>query len=417
MKKPKSDNSEEIVVDKIVCEILSKLPVRSLVRFKSVCKPWRFLVENDPYLRDLHLIHSKTRPNFFVVLEKTEVGKALLVTADYLSIDEGSGKAVAALDIHNIREIDVPDTVRFFGPLNGLVGFYDSMKYRGIRLSNVCTQETTPWIQSTFLAKFKPKGEVVLRLAHCQLGFDPVTKSYKVACICIIKYSDFRCSNDVFCEVLTVGDHEWRTVENVPSCLTRYYIRRGSSVYLNGSIYYRTFSFMKIGWLDNDKIAVFDVCSERFRVIRIPDYIVYHPRDVDSPITSPVNLLDMDGHLALSCRIDDYQVKLWFYDNDDGYKSKNCWREDAIELPFAWDKDRWLTFHPVAGKDQIIMKSCQNYFVYKTRKGCNFSYHSYNWRKKTFTQLKINGIPSAIDHLFSHSNFDTIFVESLLPVQ
>lgn len=51
--------------DDIVCDILSRLPVKSLLRFKCVYKRWYSLIR-DPYFVDLHLIRSKAHQRLFV---------------------------------------------------------------------------------------------------------------------------------------------------------------------------------------------------------------------------------------------------------------------------------------------------------------------------------------------------------------
>ncbi|KAI3944636.1 hypothetical protein MKW98_021094 [Papaver atlanticum] len=49
----------------IVCDIPSRLPVKSLLRLKCVSKRWYSLIQ-DPYFVDLHLIRSKARQRLFV---------------------------------------------------------------------------------------------------------------------------------------------------------------------------------------------------------------------------------------------------------------------------------------------------------------------------------------------------------------
>ncbi|CAK9142904.1 unnamed protein product [Ilex paraguariensis] len=45
----------------LIVEILSRLPVKSLLRFKSVSKPWLALI-NNPKLISLHLSHTDVNP-------------------------------------------------------------------------------------------------------------------------------------------------------------------------------------------------------------------------------------------------------------------------------------------------------------------------------------------------------------------
>ncbi|KAI3956746.1 hypothetical protein MKW92_027012, partial [Papaver armeniacum] len=45
----------------VVCEILSRLPAKSLMRFKCVCKSWQSLIQRDGHFIDLHFSRSRTR--------------------------------------------------------------------------------------------------------------------------------------------------------------------------------------------------------------------------------------------------------------------------------------------------------------------------------------------------------------------
>ncbi|CAN1856366.1 hypothetical protein LINPERHAP1_LOCUS42058 [Linum perenne] len=64
MKKKKADDKSCLIVDDdlVVIQILSRLPVKSLMRFKSVCKSWKLIIEQDLNFMNLHYTHSEARP-------------------------------------------------------------------------------------------------------------------------------------------------------------------------------------------------------------------------------------------------------------------------------------------------------------------------------------------------------------------
>ncbi|KAI3908794.1 hypothetical protein MKW98_029344 [Papaver atlanticum] len=411
-----------LVGDILTCEILSRLPVKSLMRFKCVCKNWQFLIANDMYFINLHLTRSKTRPILFMsfptslenpteiidgviydrVLErKTEI----LLTADLLS--QGRGNAVSAAKFHTVREIDASFFDTMLGPVNGLIGFYDSHTTCGVSVCDVSTREVTPWIKSTLLEDFEEeegdKFNRYMQSVDSMLGFDPATKVHKVVSIWSITHADYNRDRDVVCEVLTIGDDKWTRTDEIPPYNTISF--RRALVYVNGFVYYASRDFMT-SEPDNDKIVAFDVGSEKFTVIRVPKFIIDQPRETKRFFGSSITLLEVDCRLALLCKMSGYVVKLWLFDHN-----HNDWSEVAtIELPYLWDEGRKVHFLSVPGMDQIILKS----YLWTNNLIHGLSFHSYNWRNKTFMEVQINGM-SIRDAYFLSSNRVTTMVESLWP--
>ncbi|XP_026419550.1 F-box protein At1g52495-like isoform X1 [Papaver somniferum] len=370
----------------LVCEILSRLPVKSLMQCKCVCKRWRFLIEKDANFIDLHLARSTTRPCLLITVQKpfeypagclpgvsyvwTEYGRFLL-TAD-LSVEDKGG-AVSAASVHTIREMDSPiGDSRIMGPMNGLMGFHDPEFNCGVRIFNVSTREVTPWIESTVLRKLKEEEEegnkfrYYRKYAQCKLGFNPSTKEHKMICIWSLQHANPYHPMDVVCEVLTVGDNKWRRIDEFPTRKLR--STWGNSVSVNGSIYYTTFKRTE-GTDANDIpdfIVAFDLGSEKFREIRVPDFILDQPQDNDEYAGRCVDILELSGHVALLGRVNGYTVKLWLFDDAYVQKENNAsatstttdnqnWKEITIQLPYFWGGDRSLDFVSVVGTDLICV--------------------------------------------------------------
>lgn len=334
-------------VDLVMMEILSRLRVKSLLRFKCVCKRWRYLIEQDPYFIDLHLTRSIARPNLFMVVP-TETRKPIhrggtsckdvFLAANLIS--EGSDSSTAA--VHTVIEIDSPCYSKILGPLNGLIGFFDSKVDYGVRICNVSTLEITPWIKSTLLSDLQKDGFPANPI--CKLGFDPATKEHKFICAWDICPTGNLPSYQVF-EVLTVGDTTWRRNNKIPPFKLSHF--EDPSSYTNGSIYYKTsVLYSKVHDDDDDRpefIVAFDVGSEMFRAPRVPKFILYRPRDTSMRRTC---LSEVDGRLALLTRVSGYIVKLGLLDDRSkehkGTGDEN-WTEVTIELPYFWGEERVFT--------------------------------------------------------------------------
>ncbi|KAI3911953.1 hypothetical protein MKW98_010897, partial [Papaver atlanticum] len=211
-------------------------------------------------------------------------------------------------------------------------------------------------------------------------------------------------------EVLTVGGvgNEWRQIDKkfTPGKMV------GASVYVNGVIY----------WLDehqkvHEVIMAFDVTREKFnKVIVIPTFINNRWRDYPvnggiQTIWIYVDLVEVDGHIALWERVDACSINLWIYDdvNTNGTIYGN-WTEEKITLPFnLWDScDDYVAFEAITGTDLIIFKNFNQQTKYETL-------YFYNRIMKNIEkQVDVKGI--CRDHDAIGFKFST-FVDSLMPVQ
>ncbi|KAI3996037.1 hypothetical protein MKX01_029667 [Papaver californicum] len=79
---------------------------------------------------------------------------------------------------------------RITKPLNGLICLFDPENNHGVRVCNLSTREVTPWIKSTFISNLdvEDKDKYRLSTSRCNLGFDPATKEQKVICIWNIRH-------------------------------------------------------------------------------------------------------------------------------------------------------------------------------------------------------------------------------------
>lgn len=89
----------------ITSEILLRLPAKSLLRFKSVCKTWHDLIENPSFIDK----HEKNRSG---------ITSILVITDDEIQLeDEGFYKSI---DFHSLR-LDDKVHFRLLGICKGLV--------------------------------------------------------------------------------------------------------------------------------------------------------------------------------------------------------------------------------------------------------------------------------------------------------
>ncbi|KAI3876804.1 hypothetical protein MKX03_035993, partial [Papaver bracteatum] len=247
-----SDGTYPSIGDDVMVEILSRLPVKSLMRFKSVCKHWLYLIKQDKGLIDLHFNHSKSRLGLLCINPLQEKGvlrpdydlsfdtsRALHQSISYAEIVKGSGGEDDVEAI--ISKIRITDDEWFLydevlGPVNGLLCFVDR-KTSAVRVYNASTRELTPWgVKSTLLAEETEKlqnkdGTIEMKSHHPPIyhfGFDPEKKEYKVFCFWrlsafgdyLLGYrgGSFKRPDYARWEVLTLGrDTKWRKMNMVPN--------------------------------------------------------------------------------------------------------------------------------------------------------------------------------------------------------
>lgn len=117
--------------------------------------------------------------------------------------------------------------------LNGLIFFLGETRIDpGVCIYNLSTQEITPWVESKLLRDVRKKEHERYKdfpFATCALGYHHATKEYKVVGIWESMQPYY-----TICEVLTVGDNEWRHIQVPPYELQLH----GSYVYIDGLIYF-----------------------------------------------------------------------------------------------------------------------------------------------------------------------------------
>ncbi|KAI3843286.1 hypothetical protein MKX03_013467 [Papaver bracteatum] len=88
----------------ILTEILSRLPAKSLLRFKSVSEYWLNLITQDQHFIHLHCTRSKSRLNLLCIAPDRKQNKMLTqrIFSANLSVKTtgGEGKVI----IHNVKE-------------------------------------------------------------------------------------------------------------------------------------------------------------------------------------------------------------------------------------------------------------------------------------------------------------------------
>ncbi|KAL6656201.1 hypothetical protein ACP70R_007027 [Stipagrostis hirtigluma subsp. patula] len=258
----------------VIEEILLRLPARSLLRLRIVCKQWCNMISNPRFIME----HAYRAPEHLLLyLPKVEIPPSkTLIPCRATFIDEKwslSGFAASHMD---------PDS-RFFASCNGLLCFY---KTYTLKITNPATG------QSLHLSK---PDSILLYDFHYlySFGYVPVTGEYKLVHFLreLQRYKSGQPFHFDTIQVYTLGDDKWRDIRNpIPCCMVNLGV-----VNVDGAMY----------WLTEDDgtscgmaVVSFDLRDETFTTIQLP------PLDVKDPASCAVPRIayymsEIDGKVCI----------------------------------------------------------------------------------------------------------------------
>ncbi|WVZ14044.1 hypothetical protein V8G54_011610 [Vigna mungo] len=113
----------EVLPHELILEILSWLPVTSLMRFRCVSKTWKFLISN-PYLVKLHFERSSRTPQILLLERQRYKSQCFLAGLDSLPC---LIQNPAPSSCGRILPCPKPYKYNLFGSCNGLLSLHDSL--------------------------------------------------------------------------------------------------------------------------------------------------------------------------------------------------------------------------------------------------------------------------------------------------
>ncbi|KAK2970309.1 hypothetical protein RJ640_017040 [Escallonia rubra] len=204
-----------------------------------------------------------------------------------------------------------------------------------VSLHRVCI--CNPTTRQSFTLPRPPPFSVPIRACHStySFGFDPARNQHKVLLTALAKPPD-GCDGVVEHWVFTlIGGGEWRRI----SCPITRYFSVSAGTYINGSIY-RLASYGSDDYAKRTHVVEFDVGSEDFRLVELPDEVQFRDEEGRS-------LVEIDGHLGII----DYRgfgyggngIKIWVLEGDSNWVKRSImfpvpdWG-DIRDRPRLWYK-------------------------------------------------------------------------------
>lgn len=299
------DDSGASLPYEMIIEVLQWLPVKSVFRFKAVCRSWAALLSSDEFRR-LHMSAAKAAkrrapPAKLLYISPTATFDSTAVYSCSFSRSSSSGRPRDRGDLlftidgarGNCVEVVTP------APCHGLILLYDALD-TAYYICNAATRAATRLPPSTGVACSSSAG----------LGFDARTDEHKV--VRLINGMFYQKDLDsVRCEVYTPGgpimDRCWRPAARaVPSSLHKFAraavrnasVNKLSPVFANGCLHWlmRPSSFITT---PSVAIVSFSVVEETFTCLRSPPFWVPGTPPTSRCSSSGEQLVEMDDQLCL----------------------------------------------------------------------------------------------------------------------
>ncbi|XP_030462494.1 F-box/kelch-repeat protein At3g06240-like [Syzygium oleosum] len=257
-----SDEDDPKLPDDVAVEILKRLPAKSLLRFRSVCRSWRSAID-DPRFVALHLSHSAL-----------DASNWYLVSVDWCdrlcSLFSEGPLALPPLSQIAIPFVTPPDCCMIVGSCDGLICVAEISGHGFGR---------TMYLWNLFTRKHKavrPSGPEhqfsFMETPHEALGFgfDARSNDYKIVRILYVLDDDGRCFGGMEprVEIYSLGAHSWRSL----ACEVPALCQDDPAAFLNGNLHWFASKFGDLGEEEGGygSIVLFDVAGEVFDEMALP---------------------------------------------------------------------------------------------------------------------------------------------------
>ncbi|CAL9237822.1 unnamed protein product [Arabidopsis halleri] len=253
-----SINGGESIPFDLTVEICSRLPAKSISRFRCVSKLWGSIFRL-PYFTELFLTRSLALPQLLFACHKDN-HVFVFSSPQPQNLDDNNPSSLLAANYH----MKIPFYASSFercSSVRGLVFFGDERYSNGKehKVSVICNPSTR---QSLTLPKLKTRKRIGVR---SYFGFEPIEKQYKVLSMTWGIYGTRDMDSEEH-QVLTLGTRKpsWRMIECwIPHSLYHTY----NNVCINGVLYYPAVNTSSKGFI----IVSFDFRSEEFRFVEDTD--------------------------------------------------------------------------------------------------------------------------------------------------
>ncbi|KAG7571859.1 F-box associated domain type 3 [Arabidopsis suecica] len=340
----------------LIHEILSRLPSKSVARFRCVSKPCASMI-GSPYFTELFLTRSLAKPRLLFATVKDGVWS--FFSSPYYPYEKSSSTFVATAKFHvkfppnNIRIGHNKDRRYFsYGYTSGLIYLYgDTYDDRPV----ICNPYTGEYAILPYLKRY--------RKAYSFLVFEPIDKQFKVL------FMAYQSGCDRNHKILTVG---------------------------TGNMKWRTIKFSLGHEIASEGITINGVLSEKFTFFEIERFC---------------RLINYKGKLAMIYFEDDVNYQSFGYRKEDYVEANDInelhvWVLEDMEkqkwskYAYTWTDDiffrrRHVSVAPTTAWGEIVFSMCEY------TPGQPFYVFYFNPEKNTLQRVEIQGFGEAFCSVYT----------------
>ncbi|MFS8033497.1 putative F-box domain-containing protein [Helianthus anomalus] len=285
----------------IMYDILSRMPVKSLARFRCVSKLWCSYI-NDSYLETMHAKRAAVNDPTLIMLHilfDSDI-PTLLCTLSFLDYKEETDTCTLQVrkkpPVMDFSCMGWDYKKRILGSCNGLLY---STKYNTSTLVVIhplrreCYE--LPPIKIPIHIQHKTKPRLPVKDQSSGLGYDDSTNTFKMVCIVQVKPVNDNMV-DLWTMVHVLGTDSWRKIPQVPS-----YQVVGRGVFANGCLHW----LVSNGYDDycdrhlRRPVISFNMEKEEFGLIN-------PPRERLKSFSVSEHLVDLNGEVGHVCTMFEY---------------------------------------------------------------------------------------------------------------
>ncbi|XP_076898858.1 F-box protein At5g49610-like [Bidens hawaiensis] len=270
--------ADEFPPTDVIYVILSRLPIKSLARFRSVCKSWLKCI-NDPYLQTIHRVKEEPTPIMFQLVRPalSNIDNSTLCKISFLGVTQGG-----TMSVKKYHFLDVPYSS--FHSYRTLLTLINPLTKRRHYLPPI---DHRP-----------PFRDCQGQLQAAGIAFNDSTN--RVTTVCILHKESPPGINPQLCIIHDSGMYWWREVAQNPA-----YPIRGECVFAHGRLHWLA-CHNDNSYYDERKIVWFDVKKEEFGLTNFaPEIGLY------GLYGQYGQLVDLNGEVGFAYKYDGIGIELW----------------------------------------------------------------------------------------------------------